>query len=511
MKKNFLISGIGTAALMSISALGAEKSDKPNIIVIMTDDQGWGDLSCYPQDSRFPDARLRTPHIDSLAAEGVRCTQGYATCMVSAPSRAGFLTGRYQQRFGWYAFEECLAGLPADEMTLAESLKPAGYATALIGKWHVGYNMHPLKRGFDRFYGFLGGQHDFYDLRLGDPVHAFSFDYYDADVMEQDKPVETMEYLTHELTKHSLQFISDSHQDGKPFFLYLAYNSPHPPLQAPWEDLEPWAKLRGGRFNARDIVRAMMKSVDDGVGEILDLLLSLGIDENTIVVFTSDNGGADDSAEYGEQRFMAQHNGGLRARKGFFYEGGIRVPYIVRWPAKIPEGIVYNEPVSHLDIFATAVAAAGVKPPEKPLDGVDLVPYFSGEKKDRPHDVLQWGLQAEHGRWAVRDGDWKLVKEFKNDKAIKDKDYEFVLSLFNLAEDPLEENDLHEKCPDVTKRLQKLHDDFYKTVKPNIATPKMIQDCQQDWLRRRERLKKEFNVEHENHLRRDGAPGHWLN
>jgi len=237
------------------------------------------------------------------------------------PSRAGLLTGRYQQRFGFYAFEECLAGLPADEMTLAECLKPAGYTTACIGKWHVGHRLSPLTRGFDRFYGFLGGQHDFFDPRLGDPITGFSFDYYDADILDQDRPVESMEYLTDEQTKQSLRFIDQSVKAKKPFFLYLPYHAPHPPMQSTWEKLEPWAEAKGGTFNSRDIARAMIESVDDGVGEILDRLMHLGIDGNTLVFFTSDNGGAGDSAEYNDQRYMTQHNGGLRSRKDFFFEG----------------------------------------------------------------------------------------------------------------------------------------------------------------------------------------------
>jgi len=214
-RRTFLRStSFGLAALglgrLDLLAHAGEASSKPNIIVIITDDQGWGDLSCYPQDPRFPDARLRTPNLDSLASEGARCTQGYATCSVCAPTRAGLLTGRYQQRFGFYAFEECLPGLPQDEMTLAECLKPVGYATAIVGKWHVGHRLSPLTRGFDRFYGFQGGQHDFFDPRLGDPTQGFSLDYYDADILDQDKPVESMEYLTYEQTKHAIRFIEEN-------------------------------------------------------------------------------------------------------------------------------------------------------------------------------------------------------------------------------------------------------------------------------------------------------------
>lgn len=421
------------------------KQPLPNIIVILADDLGWGDLSCYPQDPRFPDARLRTPNIDSLAAEGVRCTQGYATCCVCAPTRAGLLTGRYQQRFGFYAFEECLAELPADEITLAECLKQKGYVTACIGKWHVGYKLSPLTRGFDRFYGFRGGQHDYFEPRLGEPTHGFSFDYYDADILDQDMPVDKMAYLTDELTKQSLQFIEEQARAKRPFFLYLAHATPHPPLQATWEKLQPFAQSRGGKFNSRDLVRAMLSSLDDGVGRILNRLMHLGIDDNTLIVFTSDNGGADDSAEYNNQSRMTQHNGGLRTRKGFFWEGGIRVPFIVRWPGRVPEGKVYQHPVTHLDIYATAVAATGAEPPAKPLDGVNLLPYLNDQNEDRPHQTLYWGFQDAHKRWSVRHGDWKLTMEIKGNQSIVDKNYSSVLELHNLADDPLEQNDLQKK------------------------------------------------------------------
>ncbi len=510
--------GLGAAAAKTFGILDAvtlaaentpQTKTKPNIIVIMADDLGWGDLSCYPQDPRFPDARLRTPNIDSLATEGVRCTQGYATCCVCAPTRAGLLTGRYQQRFGYYAFEECLAGLPADEMTLAECLKQKGYATALIGKWHVGYKLSPLTRGFDRFYGFRGGQHDFFDSRLGDPTHGFSFDYYDAEILDQDKPVEKMDYLTDELTQQSIRFIDEQARAKTPFFLYLAHATPHPPMQATWEKLKPFAEARGGKFNVRDLARAMLVSLDDGVGQILDRLMHLGIDDNTLIVFTSDNGGADDSAEYNDQSRMTQHNGGLRARKGFFWEGGIRVPFIVRWPGHVPEGQVYHHPVTHLDIYATAVAAADAPLPPKPLDGVNLVAYLNGQKTERPHETLYWGFQDAHKRWAIRHGDWKLTLELKDNQSILEKKYNSVLELHNLADDPLEQNDLQAERPDKVKELMAIRNAFYKTLPPSICTPAMLEDWKKDCAMRRARLKEKHNVEDESLLRRDGHPGQW--
>jgi len=500
----------GTWALsMWQIAASSHAAPKPNIIVILADDLGWGDLSCQPQDPRFPDARLRTPNLDSLAGAGVRCTQAYATCSVCAPSRAGLLTGRCQQRFGFYTFEECLPGIPKDEMLISECLKPAGYATACMGKWHVGYTMSPLTRGFDRFYGFLGGQHDYFDPGLGEPTHAFSFDYLGADILDQDKPVEKIDYLTDELTRRSLRFIDDCAKSGKPFFLYLPYSAPHPPMQATWAKLKPWADARGGKFNERDIVRAMIESIDDGVGKIQDRLKRQGLDRDTLVIFTSDNGGEDKSAEYNDQSRMVQHNGGLRAGKGSFYEGGIREPFIVRWPGHVPEGKVYDMPVSLLDIYATAVAAAGAIPPPKTLDGVDLIPYLNGEKSERPHETLYWGFQDISKRWAVRQGDWKLTLEFKSDRAAREKHSQTELELHNLAEDPLEQHDLKDSRPDKVRELTEARDAFYKMCPPSICTPEIIGAWKQDCKLRGERQKLEKGIDNPDRLRADGAPGHW--
>jgi arylsulfatase A-like enzyme len=392
------------AASAPVSPSRAAHKGKPNIVVILADDLGWGDLSCQPQDLSRADVAIHTPNIDRLASEGVRCTQAYATCCVCAPSRAGLLTGRYQQKFGFYEFVECEVGLPKSELLLPEFLKQHGYSTACIGKWHVGHKpgSRPLDRSFDRYFGFLGGQHDYYDSRLGDPITAMSFDY-DAFVFDQDQPLQkpAMDYLTDELTRQAMAWTKAQVQAGKPFFLYLPYNAPHPPMQATWEKLEPYAKVRGGRFNSRDAARAMIQSLDDGVGQLMATLDQSGVSDNTLVIFTSDNGGVDD----GPGGELVQHNGGLRPRKGFLWEGGIRIPFIARWPAKLPKGKVYEQPVSHLDVFATAVSAAGTAQAPKALDGVDLVPHFTGERQGRPHAALFWGSNLLTDRWAVRSGD----------------------------------------------------------------------------------------------------------
>ena len=495
--------GAGAAVALAPRFAGAQDAPvrPPNIIVILTDDLGWGDLSCYPQDPAYPDSRLRTPNLDSLAAEGARFTQAYATCAVCTPSRAGLLTGRYQQRFGWYEFMEAEVGMPKSELMLQEHLKSRGYATACIGKWHLGYRLEigPLARGFDRFYGFAGGQHDYFDPCLGDPITAMSFDH-DACVVDQGKPVEKMDYLTDELTRQSLAFINQQAAAKNPFFLYLAYSAPHPPMQAPWERLAPYAEARGGKFNTRDIARAMIDAMDDGVGRILTRLMHLGIDRDTLVIFTSDNGGADDR----DNQPLCQHNGGLRPRKGFLWEGGIRVPYIVRWPGRVPEGLVYEKPVSHLDIFATASVAAGAAKAPKQLDGVDLLPFVNGSKTSRPHEDLFWGFQKEVNRWSVRHGDWKLTHDITDYKTQKLWPEGLETALHNLADDPHETNNVLAKHPEKVRQLTALKDEFYSTLPPSLATPEVVKAWQAEMKRRKEKLPEPDK------LRRDGAPGHWL-
>jgi arylsulfatase A-like enzyme len=496
---------LAALVLIVVASAGATAADpapsgpRPNVIVILADDLGWGDLSCQPQDPACPDSTLRTPNIDSLAAEGVRCTEAYATCCVCTPSRVGLLTGRYQQRLGWYEFLEAQVGIPAGETLLSEILRSRGYATAMIGKWHVGFaaGARPLDRGFDRFYGIWGGQHDFFDPRLGDPTTGMPFDY-DGHVLDQDEPVVAMDYLTDELTTKSLEFIDAQATTGRPFFLYLAYTAPHPPLQATWEKLAPYAVARGGRFNSRDIVRAMLDSLDAGVGRILTRLMHLGIDRETLVLFTSDNGGAEDR----DSQPTVQHNGGLRPRKGFLWEGGIRVPFILRWPGRLPEGAIYRQPVSQLDVFPTVAAACGTAA-GKPLDGIDLLPFLTHADPASPHDVLYWGFQQQTGRWAIRKGRWKLARDIVDYKAVQPSRVDFETGLYDLSDDPGETCNLIAERPDVAAELTALKDSWYATLPASIATPEVRRAWQEELTRRKEKLPDAHR------LRRDGAPGHW--
>ena len=482
------------------------KKPLPNVILIMADDLGWGDLSCYPQQREREGVALDTPNLDRLAAEGVRCTQAYATSPICSPSRAGLLTGRYQQHFGFYEFYETLAGIPKNEITIGEVMKKRGYATAFFGKWHSSDDFKvdgPLDRGFDRFYGMIG-QHDYYDPRNGMPLLAVSHSM-DAYMVDQDKEIKTdsMEYLTDGITRRALEYIEEQTKKNQPFFLYLPYNAPHPPMQAKWEKLKKYYPHYGKKgFTSRDLARAMIDSLDEGVGAIMQKLKDLNVSDNTLVIFTSDNGGADDGPD-GLPQSLVQHNGGLRCRKGYLWEGGIRVPFLMRWPKKIHAHLVYENPVSHLDIFTTVAAAASVENLPDNRDGVDLTPYFQGQIKNTPHEALYWGLGAKQDRWAIRKGPWKLIREMPSPTSTQIDPTIRETGLFNLEDDPYETRNLLDKYPEIAKELLALKNEFYQESKPSIVTP------EQDrvWRKRRaEYFEANPNL---NQLRRDGYPGCW--
>lgn len=500
-KNKLVLTSVCSSVLAAPCFAGTQADRRPNVIIIMADDMGWGDPSCYPQERDRKGVALDTPNIDRLAAMGVRCTDGYATSPICSSSRAGLKTGRYQQTFGFYEFYETLAGIPRNAQTIGEVFKQNGYATALFGKWHSSDTFKiddPGRRGFDEWYSFIA-QHDYYDPRNGQPVLAVPHAY-DAFIYDNGKPVkgESMDYLTDTFTGKAVGFIGRMSQQKKPFFLYLPYSAPHPPMQAKWEKLQKYYPESGEKgFTARDLARAMIDSLDEGVGRILDELEKHGQLNNTLIFFTSDNGGHDD----GRSGELVQHNGGLRCRKGFLWEGGIRVPYIAAWPGHVPSGKVYSEPVSHLDIFATAAAAARCTGVPGDLDGVNLIPYFTGEKQTAPHEALYWGFAAAENRWAVRCGDWKLICE-RPDPASEKKDHTIrTTGLFNLREDRAEQNNLIEANPEKTKELLVLKDQFYKRCRPTIVSPA------QDKAWREERAQRLANPD--GAKRRDGYPGCW--
>jgi arylsulfatase A-like enzyme/beta-glucanase (GH16 family) len=389
-------------AMLAASCQGTGRSvpdqEQPNIIVILTDDQGYTDVG-------FNGCKdIPTPNIDRIASNGVVFTNGYVTFPVCGPSRAGLITGRYHDRFG-FSRNPLLApndpgqGLPLTEETMATVLGRSGYRSSALGKWHLGAHRSqwPLNRGFDEFYGFLAGGHQYFpELWTYDDLSEIEgqWDGYRTKLMRNDGRVEESEYLTDALSREAVDFI-DRHAEEQPFFLYLAYNAPHTPLQATDEYLDRFAHIQDEK---RRTYAAMVSAVDDGVGLLLDKIESLGIEQQTIIFFLSDNGGP--------EAVNGSDNGPLRDGKGSLYEGGIHVPFAMQWPGKIPAGTVYEEPVLSLDIMATAVAGAGAEI-NNPLDGVDLVPYLTGEKQGAPHDCLFWRKFDQ--QWhTVSDGGFKL-------------------------------------------------------------------------------------------------------
>lgn len=406
---------------------------RPNVIVILADDLGYADIGAQgvSQD-------VRTPHIDSIAQNGVRFTSGYVSCPVCSPSRAGLLTGRYGPRFGyefnpggvnWPNF-----GLPLDQPTLAELLRAAGYHTGALGKWHLGNVLEksPTARGFEDFFGFWGGLHSYVNLTRKDAG-------WNAIRRGEEKVSET-EYLTDAIGREGVAFIDRNHD--KPFFLYAAFNAIHQPMQAP-------PKYQDRFKETQDVKRrkmlAMLSAEDDAVGAMLQKLRDYGIEQNTIVFFLSDNGGPTGG--------NASANKPFSGYKGQLFEGGIREPFFVQWKGHIPAGQVKDAPVISLDIFATAMAAAGVElPKDRPVDGADLIPWLTGRSDVAPHDRLFWRYWPQ---WAVREGDWKLIG--LNDRA----------KLFNLSQDVGEKHDLSAEHPDIVKRLR----DAYAAWDKQLAAP----------------------------------------
>lgn len=406
------------AALLLLSFFPTFGVEKPNIIVIVADDLGYADVLFNPQHTK----EIQTPHLDSLAKLGVICRQGYVTGHVCSPTRAGLMTGRYQQRLGLYTGGEAGSGLPMSETIFPQYLKLAGYATAQFGKWHLGPDpaWSPALRGFDEVFGFLGrGAHDYF--KLDDPEDPI----YRGTTVVHEKG-----YLTDRLGEETAAFITRNR--SKPFFAYLAFNAVHAPLQAPDDEI---AKFNTGNKD-RDTLLAMGKRLDDAIGKVTATLKSEGVWEKTLIFFISDNGGP-----------LAQSadNAPLRGGKHTDYEGGIRVPFLICWPSQLKPG-QWQWPVSSLDILPTALAAAGVNTPaETPLDGTDLLPLLKGETAPRSRDLF-WCSGSDEGWWAVRSGDWKLVGE-------KSK-----TGLFDLSKDVSEATDLAAQMPEKVAELTKLHD-----------------------------------------------------
>lgn len=439
-RRQFLTSLAASAAAMSLTRLARSndakktKSKRPNIVLIVSDDQGFADSSCY-----FHPEEIDTPNIDVLAEKGVRFTNGYASGWVCAPTRAGLLTGRYQQRFGFYTAGDSRTGMPLSEITIADILKKHRYATGIFGKWHLGIEpqYHPLKRGFDEFYGFLGhGAHDYFKLGRTDEYTS---------IYRNNEIIHDTGYLTDNLAREAVSFIKRHYTE--PFFLYLPFNAVHWPLQAPQKDIDSFDT---GEKN-RDIYLAMLKRMDAGIGKVLEALKQTNVDDNTLILFFSDNGGS---------KKVYANNGKLRDFKQSVYEGGIRVPFIVRWPGKLPAGTTCDEPVICLDIFPTICAAVGAKlPDDRIYDGRNILPVLTGKAKQPLHQALFW--DGAETQWGVRAGKWKLLTNKQG-----------ALELYNLDEDLSEKNNLIQKRPEIAERLKKTYLDWKSKMAPQLAKPK---------------------------------------
>ncbi|MGA9657706.1 MAG: sulfatase-like hydrolase/transferase [Asticcacaulis sp.] len=415
-----MVSGCVAAQSQSVAAVtpaASHQAQQPNVIIILTDDQGYSDVG-FNGSKDIP-----TPNIDRIAHEGARFDRGYVTFPVCGPSRAGLLTGRYQDRFGFLLNpsenpDDPHAGLPLSEETMGQVVKPAGYDTMAIGKWHMGSvtGYRPLQRGFDEFYGFLNGGHNYYAEKFHDvdPTKVKGDgELYATRLLRNDTKVDAKGYMTDILSAEAVDYIDREHTKKKPFFLYLAYNAPHAPIAAPPKYTDRFPNVTDPQ---RKIYDGMVSAVDDGVGTILDKLDQLGIADNTIVFFLSDNGGPLVRAKNGSINLP------LRGGKGDMFEGGVRVPFAVRWPAQIPAGIDYPHAVSSMDILATVVGVNHIDMTGKnPLDGVNLVPYLQDKTfASVPHDALFWRYHSNDAhsdtyvQQAVTSGDAKFVQRQNN-------------------------------------------------------------------------------------------------
>ncbi|MFI3248363.1 MAG: sulfatase-like hydrolase/transferase [Rikenellaceae bacterium] len=478
MKKEFLL-------LCSLSAVGATAmaadDARPNIIVILADDLGYADVGFTGAED------ILTPNLDKLAESGVTFTQGHCNHGFSAPSRAGLMTGRYQHRFGFetnpaYDRDNPLMGLNPDEMLFPERLQEVGYTTGIIGKWHLGSTNlhHPLNRGFDYFYGFLGGGHDYFVI---DNTAILDEAYKEA-LIRNNKPATFDGYITTAFSDDAVEFINENKEN--PFFLYLSYNAPHGPLQAPQEEIDRYSQIEDKK---RRTYAAMVDVMDRGIGTVVEALKENGLYENTIIFFTSDNGGLCSSQSKNGVAINLPYQGG----KGNIYEGGHHVPFLMHWPAKIKEGMEYEYPVIAMDISRTAVAVAGADPNSGyGMDGVDLIPFVTGENKCAPHEALYWRDNESHLVWGILASDGtKLLYDQPN----------YERELYYLPDDIGETNNIIDRSKKDRTRAEELQQmwdvwneknipssmpgyldyhvklkEFYKSAVPEAAKPYIIKE-----------------------------------
>jgi arylsulfatase A-like enzyme len=452
-RRQFLIRSAGLAAFGSIlhgcHSSGSQNKRRPNIVLIMADDLGYGDVGCYGCKD------IRTPAIDGLAADGVRFTTFYSNAPECTPTRTALLTGRYQHRVGGLEcalgignvgrYDDAIRlrrthdmGLPVEETSIARMLKDAGYGTAISGKWHLGYEpkFFPLRHGFDSWFGPVGGAVDYFHHieYTGEPA-----------VYENDKPVNREGYLTDLITDEAVSFIQ--HRQSKPFFLYVAYTAPHTPYQGPGDKKPEPVPEADYNKGSRETYAAMVERMDQGIGRILKTLNDAGLEENTLVIFMSDNGAN-----------STGNNSPFSGYKGNLFEGGIRVPCIAKWPGVLAKGTVSDQPCMTMDFSRSVVRAAGTKPPAgRAFDGMDILQAVATSRPVQKR-TLFWRIQrGEWTRKAVRDGSLKYIS-LQNGNNVKEY-------LFDLKRDPAEKNNLLSEQPENVLRLKTLLKNWELEVK----------------------------------------------
>ncbi len=470
MKKNRICRCM-VLAIILIYCAASIADRKPNIVLIVADDLGYADVGFHGVKD------IPTPGLDALAAGGIRLTNGYVTGTWCSPSRAALMTGRYQQRFGDNGHEATPGhGLDLEETTLADRLRAAGYTTGLVGKWHLGEDpkFHPMQRGFDEFFGFLRGGHNFFpdvpiiifpdrngigeDLGQTPEGRATL----DHQILRGKELVPEETYLTDAFAREAVSFIR--RHEAKPFFLYLSFNAVHTPMQATDDRLKKFASVN---HPVRKVYNAMTLAMDEAVGDVLTQLARSGLEEDTLIFFISDNGGP----TLHKYAYNASDNSPLRGSKGTTLEAGIRVPFVVSWPGQIASGEQYDEPVIQMDIFPTVLAAAGIDAEsEKRLDGINLLPHLHGETSGSPHEALYW---RSLGQMAIRRGNWKLVSYFaKMDEGellrSDPRDEMTPLRLYNLKRDIGESQDLSQQEPQVAAELLSLWNQWNDRMKPAL-------------------------------------------
>ena len=431
-----------SACLWAIDVVNAASTRQPNVIVILTDDQGTVDAGCFGA----PD--LETPNIDGLAARGVRLTQFYAAAPVCSPSRAGLLTGRYPVRAGVPGNVSSTAGvpgMPAEQVTIAETFRAAGYATAHLGKWHLGYSAAtmPLAQGFDESFGHMGGCIDNYS-------HFFYWQGPNRhDLHQNGQEIQRPgRYFPDLMVEEAGRFL-EAHRE-QPFFMYFAMNGPHYPYQGDPRWLERYQALP----YPRNLYAAFLSSIDERIGGLIQRVDKLGLRDDTIIVFQSDHGHSTE-----ERAHLGGGSAGpYRGAKFSLFEGGIRVPAIISWPGHLPEGEERSQIAHSCDWLPTLAALCGIPLLEADLDGVDIAPVLGSAISATPHGLIHWHVGDQSGQWAVRDGDWKLIGNVQDTSGGELNAADKKLFLANLSEDPSERRNAANQQPEIVAKLRAAHE-----------------------------------------------------